>query len=861
MLVAGCWLLTSVAYAIPLSYKLAPGDTLKYLAGNSIVDIEYDTIAGVPTIWVGTEGGASRSTDLGATWQTYTTAQGLNANSVSALDLHGDTVWVGMAHLQDFNGDLFPVGDGFNFSFDGGQTWDTTTPDQSTGKNFFSTQSFGMLPYDIAGEPSGIWSACFFAGLIRTIDGGQNWFNVYPSVEAKNDLDSLHFNVLANRFFAVTAAPLDTNGDTIEVYAGSAGGITRFLVIDAKYKLAGAPVWSITPNNVNGVAWLATGGGVSRVERPSAQNILSYFDSTVSSATLPSDLYRSSATPIYASRDTVVMGAFQIVGSDTVGAGLVRITGNGSSWQVIDSSQFVGVGRGAYDLAYSDYALYAAAGTSGLWRSFNNGTTWEQLYVDTTQKSPDSSFNKVYSVAYDTGASQLYVGTYNGIYRITLGGGDAIAAYEASLYRYSAPDTTRAQFVRRLRVFRSGGNLLLWAATHRLTGSTSQRNTSLFSNDSGVTWQTVHKDLIPWDFALLRDTVYGATNGGLLVVPLAGGNYVGDTVWTVSETLFPMPGDTATPPPLVLEPTFRSIRLISDTLWLGGDHGFAYRRQSIPDWHVEPFVPRDSVDQIRQIAYDSLSDTSISGNFVIALEIQKLDTAKIIWASTRPSATGQTLGLSKSTDEGRSWSVNLKDRITWNIASYKEHVWAATSAGLYHTTDGGISWRKLSIIDAANGTGFYDPTEILSVRQIDDVTVLAGSEDGFAISSDLGQTWTIIRSFVGLNTADAGGTDVDVYASPVPFSPRNGRVRIHYKPTQSGNVSIEVFDFAMQKVATILDGVYRDGRPGPDPSGTNHYVEEWDAHNDKGKLVATGVYFFRVEMNGETKWGKLVILP
>ena len=54
---------------------------------------------------------------------------------------------------------------------------------------------------------------------------------------------------------------------------------------------------------------------------------------------------------------------------------------------------------------------------------------------------------------------------------------------------------------------------------------------------------------------------------------------------------------------------------------------------------------------------------------------------------------------------------------------------------------------------------------------------------------------------------------------------------------------------------------YRAARPGPDPDGTNHYVEEWDALNDDGRPVATGVYFFRVEMDGTAKWGKLVILP
>jgi hypothetical protein len=222
----------------------------------------------------------------------------------------------------------------------------------------------------------------------------------------------------------------------------------------------------------------------------------------------------------------------------------------------------------------------------------------------------------------------------------------------------------------------------------------------------------------------------------------------------------------------------------------------------------------------------------------------------------------QYLGVSRSTDGGRTWAVSLTNVITWNLAAFQNHVWAATSGGLYHTNNGGTTWELTPITDQANNTAFYEGTEILSVRQADANHVFVGSEDGLARSTDGGSTWTITRSFAGIGTAQAGGADVEVFAAPVPFSPaRDTRLRVHYKPAASGNVTIEVFDFAMQKVATILDGAFRAGKPGPDPDGTNHYVEEWDARNDDGRPVATGVYFFRVEMDGTANWGKLVILP
>ena len=109
-------------------------------------------ILGQPAVWVGTDSGAFVSHDVGENWTWVTTVEGLNANSISALLLYDDTVWLGMAHEQDFGGDLFPVGDGFNYSTDGGNLWDTTLPPQSTGIGYFPDQIFGMLPFDLAGE-------------------------------------------------------------------------------------------------------------------------------------------------------------------------------------------------------------------------------------------------------------------------------------------------------------------------------------------------------------------------------------------------------------------------------------------------------------------------------------------------------------------------------------------------------------------------------------------------------------------------------------------------------------------------------------------------------------------------------------
>jgi hypothetical protein len=531
---------------------------------------------------------------------------------------------------------------------------------------------------------------------------------------------------------------------------------------------------------------------------------------------------------------------------------MARSTDEGQTWSVHTPSHFSGPQAGAYDLVYTHQGLWAAAGDSGLHRSLDGGDSWQQIYVDTMQQAPGADPNRVYSVSYDSIAFQMYVGTWNGIYRLTLGGGDVVTAWETPLYTHSPGDSI-GQVARAFDLFHNQtGDLLLWAAMHPDTADTLQRAGSLFSNDLGTSWLTVASDLLPWGYAFLDDTVFAATQGGLMVAPLTGIDYTGHTVVQAFE--IGLADTTAFASP------YHSIATIDNNITIGGESGWASRRSS--DWDISRFIPRDSVDRIQAFKFDENSSNSISGNFVIALDLQDYAGGRNVWASTRPTTSPQFLGVSRSTDAGQSWWVSLSNVITWNLASYNEHVWAATSDGLFHTVNAGSTWTAVPIVDLTNNTAFYEGTEVLSVSQLDDSTVLAGSEDGLARSTDLGATWIITRSFVGVETELAGGSDVKTYASPVPFSPVTGtRLRIHYKPTQSGNVTIEVFDFAMQKVATVLDNAPRTGLSGSDPFGTNHYYEEWDATNDKGQAVATGVYFYRINMQEGTEWGKLVILP
>jgi flagellar hook assembly protein FlgD len=66
-------------------------------------------------------------------------------------------------------------------------------------------------------------------------------------------------------------------------------------------------------------------------------------------------------------------------------------------------------------------------------------------------------------------------------------------------------------------------------------------------------------------------------------------------------------------------------------------------------------------------------------------------------------------------------------------------------------------------------------------------------------------------------------------------------------------VTIELFDFGMNRVRTLLRNAQR--------SGTAEHDEIWDGKNDGGSFLPNGVYFYRVTVGGnDPAWGKVMVL-
>jgi len=113
---------------------------------------------------------------------------------------------------------------------------------------------------------------------------------------------------------------------------------------------------------------------------------------------------------------------------------------------------------------------------------------------------------------------------------------------------------------------------------------------------------------------------------------------------------------------------------------------------------------------------------------------------------------------------------------------------------------------------------------------------------------------TLVRTdYIGVTpTVTAVGdtpsmTETATWASPNPFNPGT---TLHFQLSKGGEVRIVVYDAAGRTVRNLVTGSY--------PAGP-HRVD-FDARDDGGRRLASGVYFYRLVAPGASITRKLVLL-
>jgi len=262
----------------------------------------------------------------------------------------------------------------------------------------------------------------------------------------------------------------------------------------------------------------------------------------------------------------------------------------------------------------------------------------------------------------------------------------------------------------------------------------------------------------------------------------------------------------------------------------------------------------------RKYAFNNTgSGTGISGNFVVALAVQRYPGTTVIWGATNAAAqrTGanQFNAVSYTSSSGLTWRNELKDQVVFshNIGFRDSVVYVASDNGIWRSyfRPSGFQWSKPSIIyDETTRDRLFTSLFYAVNAKADSIWV--GSGEALARTVETGSPWTakwkIFRAYQPIASTE------ETYAAPNPFSPDDEVVRIFYKTGKNpANITIRIFDFGMNLVRTLLQNAPRSN---PDVIWTI-----WDGKRDDGMQVANGVYFYRIEVDKEvTAWGKILVL-
>ena len=185
--------------------------------------------------------------------------------------------------------------------------------------------------------------------------------------------------------------------------------------------------------------------------------------------------------------------------------------------------------------------------------------------------------------------------------------------------------------------------------------------------------------------------------------------------------------------------------------------------------------------------------------------------------------------LRTSVDEGQSWASLLQnpDEAYDLISNSSGHIFAATSGGVYHSTDDGMSWSPLN--------GGLTDTVVFSLA-LDSVGFLyAGTSSGVVFRSV--QSTTSVRS----GAAASPSAYVLEQNYPNPFNPKTV---ISYQLSVASQVHLGVYDLLGRAVAVLVD----------EKKGAGSHSVSFD-----GMGLASGVYFYRLTAGSIVECRKMVL--
>ena len=830
-----------------------------------VSNVAIDILSDNGIIWLATDDGLNYSLDSGLTWLIHSEDNGLVSDNVSAMFYSNGRIYVALNHSENVQGEMTSISDGLIYSDDLGQNWQTV--DFDADSIIYSTGGDRTI-FDLTGYGQRVFAAAFAGGILATADDGDSWYRLFASkrdsinyYEGHVGLDTLS---LINRYFSARVDtshfndPATTHDDSLFLWVGTAGGLQQYVFVDPHGKPSSERINSIAISDSNSVMdnQLLFWGSDNGVTRSSLKGTTfqSWFDE--------SDLNYKHVTAVGYVGEKIFVATLSEDGT-TPSISMIDST----DWKTFDNLDDIFPPDTSGETYISQFGEFQnfylfSAGHRGLFYSDNYGVKWHEKLLDTLDRL--NAINHAY--CFDSVDDTLYIGSDTGL---------IVAFYEAGtltldsffVQTFAETDSSSTK-ISKLKIQEFADSLILWSIHEPISNGTRFVGRNNISRLRDInSWQHLQVDAVVNDIAFKGDTAFVVGEEGIRY-NIEGYNPTDD--YEIKEYIDSFAIDSLNYDTITVFTIVDSLRAIGTTngFAISDDDGVTY---NIVRVNTNPQKHDLSVYYgVGNSFLNMAGELGITGNWIPALEVQYLeDQPAAVWLSTRSTGSeGDTYGFGISrgretaltNDDNdtllvRFWELFYDGDFAWNYAFNGDTVFAATNSGLLMNSTGTpLVWDTVQLVDE------FDELQVLGDAPIYAVEVFGGyvwvGSDDRMVRLNLDNLKVEKTFFV----QDTLTSSEQVYAFPVPYSHTNDYgVNFHFVVEQDANITIEIYDFSMTLVKTVVNN--RAFTAGTYPtSGSSRVV--WDGTNGNGEKVAVGIYYFKVEYStGEVRWDKIAVIP
>ncbi len=235
------------------------------------------------------------------------------------------------------------------------------------------------------------------------------------------------------------------------------------------------------------------------------------------------------------------------------------------------------------------------------------------------------------------------------------------------------------------------------------------------------------------------------------------------------------------------------------------------------------------------------------------------DSCQILWDSVGPIAE---VGILLSRDGGDYWewlaeSIENNGQFDWiaaeplssqcivKVSAMTGETWDASEAAF--TIHRPITWIEMPVMSGAVPAGEMD---YLSIEFMSLGLGVGEYEANLVISSDACPDITVPLLMIVSETTGSGTPPARFALESNYPNPFNPSTTIDFSLAETGTAALTIVDTAGRRLRVLASGKLSAG----------HHSLVWDGRDERGRLLPSGVYLYRLEMGGQRLTRKMLLL-